>query len=155
MVDLTESSKARTPETIELVFPPVARGPDGRLLERPPQDPVNFVKVKRIQTLELLDLASDQLVVEFEGTKATAVFARGFSPIKELMRLYGEEMNKKVPAFDRRLGLLKALLPYVYPTFKSIEFEASGALPVLKIVLSETDDEDVSGKSDDDTAGNG
>ena len=103
-------------------------------------------KPKRISAAEIIDLASDQLAREFAGTKTEPIFAYGFSPIKEIMRLYAKEHAKKRPNFDKMVSLLKALLPYVYPTMKSVEFENTGDLPTLTIVLADDDEPEDKGK---------
>lgn len=112
----------------------------GHSIDRTPKKP------KRVTATEILDLASDHLAREFAGTKAERVFAHGFSPVKEIMRMYGDECAKKRPNFDKRISLLKSILPYVYPTMKSVEFEIEGDLPTLTLVLAEDDDPEDQGK---------
>lgn len=112
----------------------------GRQIDTTPKKP------KRVTATEIIDLASDHLAHEYAGTKSEIIFRYGFSPVKEIMRMYAEECAKKRPNFDKKISLLKSLLPYIYPTMKSVEFEIEGDLPTLTLVLAEDDDPDDQGK---------
>lgn len=103
-------------------------------------------QIKRVTATDILDIASDHLAMEYAGTKVEDIFKNGFSPVKEIMRMYAQECSKNKPDFDKRLGLLKSILPYIYPTMKSIEFDGGGELPTLKLVLADDDEPDNQGK---------
>lgn len=102
---------------------------------------------QRICASDIIDIASDHLKHEYAGTKAEAAFKYGFSPIKELMRMYAEECKKARPNWDKKYSILRAMLPYVYPTMKSVDFEVDGDLPTLKFVLASDDNKKEQGKN--------
>lgn len=154
MATKPKTTKAKAPKSTKAKTAPKSNfQPDGKFA---PGHSVSSApkRPKRVTATEVLDVAADHLADEFTGTRAAAVFVRGFSPIKEIMRMYGLECNKQRPSFERKIHLLKSLLPYIYPTMKSVEFEMDGDLPTLTLVLSDDDDPEDQGKGKKKRGGN-
>lgn len=101
---------------------------------------------RRGNAAEAIDKAAAQLAKEFKGMRAEKMFSNGFEPIKEMLRLYAGECQKKKPDFDKQGFILRTIMPYIYPTLRAIEFDSGAAVSILPIMLASDDTDADQGK---------
>ena len=142
------------------VDPAEYRTPDGLLLDGVEPDREADGKVKgvipggtsvtrRVSATSIVDTAAAQLYKSFQKKKkVAAIFSDGFSPLKEMMRLYAEECQKSLLNRDSALQLkiLRSMMPYLYPQLRSIDHEITGEMPTLTLQFSEVTPGDDDGK---------